>query len=654
MCGLVGFLNRKEGLNYEGIESQISAMTSAVRHRGPDGRGIWVDVEVGLALGHTRLAILDLTENGHQPMVSRSGRYVIVFNGEIYNHLDLRAQLQDGDVQQASWRGHSDTETLLAAIDLWGLEQTLKKSIGMFALVLWDRQGQVLYLARDRLGEKPLYYGWQKGAFLFASELKAIKTHLSFEGQIDRNAIALQLRFGYIPAPYSIYKGIKKLPPGCFLKLRLGGNSQSEVPIPYWSLEGVVKAGLDTPFAGSDEEAIKVLDGLLRNSVHQQMVADVPLGAFLSGGVDSSTVVALMQSQSSRRVKTFSIGYSEVGYNEAEYAKAVARHLGTDHTELYVTSRQALDVIPRLPSLYDEPFSDASQIPTFLVADMTRQHVTVALSGDGGDELFGGYNRYLGTHRWLSKLQALPVGLRKLGSKGLLSIRPMSWDRIGNTIAKIPGLKKNGLDLCNKMTKLAGVLRVENSSMAYQHFVNHWRQSSEVVLNAGERMTLLTDLTPNLNSIVEQMMFLDTLTYLPDDVLVKVDRASMGVSLESRVPILDHRVVEFAWRLPLHMKIRNGQGKWILRQILNQYVPNALIDRPKMGFGVPIDSWLRGPLRDWGENLLGESRLQQEGLFNPEPIRRKWKEHLSGHRNWQQDLWDVLMFQAWLEQEQLH
>lgn len=657
MCGLSGFVLGANCPTRTGMDSQIRAMVSTLRHRGPDDAGVWINAEVGIALGHSRLAVLDLSDNGHQPMVSKSSRYVIVFNGEIYNHIVLRAQLQDEQSQQVNWKGHSDTETLLAGVEAWGLEEALKKTIGMFALALWDRQEHTLYLARDRLGEKPLYYGWQKGVFLFGSELKAIKKHPSFVGEIDRNAITLLLRHSYIPGPYSIYKGVKKLPPGCFLKLSLGDGRLLEAelaePVPYWSFSDIVKSGLDCPFIGSDHDAIEALDSLLCSSVHQQMIADVPLGAFLSGGVDSSTIVALMQAQSLRRVKTFSIGYNETCYNEAEYAKGVAQHLGTDHTELYVSPQEALDVIPRLPLLFDEPFSDSSQIPTFLVAAMTRQHVTISLSGDGGDELFGGYNRYFGTQRWWDKIQTIPGWARRLTSFGLMSINLASWDRIGRSIGGCSGKEARWLNLGNDIVKLAGVLSVDNSSSLYRHFVSHWEQPGTVVINGNEPPTLVTNPPLALNSIVEQMMALDTLSYLPDDILVKVDRAAMGVSLETRVPLLDHRVAEFAWRLPLNMKIRKGQGKWILRQVLYKYVPKDLIERPKMGFSVPIDSWLRGPLRDWAESLLDESRLRQEGFFNPEPIRQRWKEHLSGRRNWQYHLWDILMFQAWLERERL-
>jgi len=641
------------------MDAQMRAMISALRHRGPDDAGVWLDTDAGIALGHSRLAILDLSENGHQPMVSVSGRHVIVFNGEIYNHVALRRQLQDAKSQPLNWRGHSDTETLLAGIEVWGLEETLRKASGMFALALWDRQERALYLARDRLGEKPLYYGWQNGVFIFGSELKAIKAHAAFEAEIDRNAIALLLRLSYIPGPYSIYKGVRKLLPGCFLRLAMGEKSMlpeatTAEPVAYWSFANVVEKGLDHPFAGSDGDAVEALDSLLRHSVQQQMVADVPLGAFLSGGVDSSTIVALMHLQSSRRVKTFTIGYNEASYNEAKFAKAVAQHLGTDHTELYVSPQQALDVIPRLPLLFDEPFSDVSQIPTFLVSALTRQHVTVSLSGDGGDELFGGYNRYIGTQRWWDRMQVIPRWTRRLLSHGLMSISPAGWDHVGRSVARFPGGGGRRLNLGNDISKLAGVLGVEGGAALYRHFVSHWAEPGAVVIAGNEPPTVVTNPPLDLKSIVEQMMALDTLSYLPDDILVKVDRAAMGVSLETRVPLLDHRVVEFAWQLPLHMKIRNGQGKWILRQVLYKYVPKELIERPKMGFGVPIDSWLRGPLRGWAESLLDESLLQREGFLNPAPIRQRWHEHLSGRRNWQYHLWDILMFQSWLEREQQH
>lgn len=655
MCGFAGFVELS-GFNSESAHVTAEKMGQAILHRGPDDSGVWLDVSAGLVLSHRRLSILDLSPAGHQPMFSVSGRYVIAFNGEIYNHLALRERIE-AKSGITCWRGHSDTETLLAAIESWGVEETLKQSIGMFAFALWDRQTRMLTLARDRMGEKPLYYGWQgqgqAAAFLFASELKALKAHPSFVGEIYRGALCLQLRHNYIPAPYSIYQGIHKLPPGHLLQLSLerGLAAPGILPQsrPYWSLDEVVKSGLSTPFAGSDGEAIAALDGLLRDAISRQMVADVPLGAFLSGGIDSSTVVALMQTQSTRPVRTFTIGFHEAGYNEAVHAKAVAQHLGTDHNELYVTPEQAMAVIPQLPALYDEPFSDSSQIPTYLISQLARKHVTVSLSGDAGDELFGGYNRYFGTPKWWRRISAIPLEIRRFISNQLSRPNPGTWDQIGQRIARFSANTERWLNFGNRMQKLTAVLRVENSSSLYRHFVSHWPKPADLVIGGGEPPTQITHTLFSLDNIVDQVMALDTVSYLPDDILVKVDRAAMGVSLETRVPFLDHRVVEFAWHLPSHMKIRDGQGKWILRQVLHKYVPKELIERPKMGFGVPIDSWLRGPLRDWAESLLDESRLRREGFFNPSPIRQKWAEHLSGQHNWQYHLWDVLMFQTWLE-----
>lgn len=648
MCGIAGFVVPLASTR-EPAESVLAHMTGAIAHRGPDDRGSWVDGEVGVALGHRRLSILDLSPAGHQPMMSPSGQYVIVFNGEIYNHLDLRSQL---DTQ---WRGHSDTETLLAAIEAFGVEEALKRCIGMFAFALWDRQARVLTLARDRMGEKPLYYGWQsKGsntAFLFGSELKALRGHPAFDGVIDRDAMCLQLRHGYIPAPHSIYRGIRKLLPGHFVQLRSEMMSSRQWPFSraYWSLADAIDTAQANRFAGNEQDAIAQLDDLLRDAVRRQMLADVPLGAFLSGGVDSSTIVSLMQAQSARPVKTFTIGFSEEGFNEAEYAKAVARHLGTDHSELYVSSQQARDVIPRLPALYDEPFSDPSQIPTLLVSALARRDVTVSLSGDGGDELFGGYYRYFETQRWRAQMDAIPQWVRRCSASVLLGVPRSTWGRIGTYMARLSGNHERWLNMANRGPKLAGVLRSRDISALYLYFLSHWLDPSEIVVGGSEPTTMVTDPPFLLRHPVEQMMAIDTVTYLPDDILVKVDRAAMAVSLETRVPLLDHRVIEFAWRLPHSMKVRDGQGKWILKQVLRKYVPDALIDRPKMGFGVPIDSWLRGPMRDWAESLLSQSRLRNEGFFDPEPIRRKWSEHLTARCNWQYLLWDVLMFQAWLE-----
>lgn len=650
MCGFTGFLGAEPSLHGVEPHALLAKMATTIVSRGPDDAGYWHD-QAGIGLAHRRLSILDLSPAGHQPMACSTGRYVIAFNGEIYNHLDLRRELQAGG-QAAQWRGHSDTETLLAGFVAWGVKATLERCIGMFAIALWDKKTHTLTLARDRMGEKPLYYGWQgqgeRSAFLFGSELKTLKAHPAFNSDIDRNALCLLMRHNYINAPHSIYQHIFKLPPGCLLTVSL---QQRDPHIePYWSFVQAAEFGVANPFAGTDAQAIDALETLLKSAVQQQMLADVPLGAFLSGGIDSSTVVALMQAQSSQPVKTFSIGFNEEGYNEAVHAKAVATHLGTDHTELYVTPQQALDVIPKLPSLYCEPFSDSSQIPTFLVSQLARQKVTVSLSGDAGDELFCGYNRYLLANNLWGRISRIPVGIRQLAAMGIGAISPAVWNRLLNPLQPVMPRSLRQANLGDKLHKGAGVLALQDIDALYAGLVTHW-EPSNLVLGAREPSTALRGSPVALYGLnnIERMMALDSISYLPGDILTKVDRAAMGVSLETRVPFLDHRVVEFAWRLPQHMKLRDNQSKWILRQVLYRHVPKALIERPKMGFGVPIDSWLRGPLRDWAESLLDESRLRQEGFFNPVPIRQKWAEHLSGKRNWQYLLWDVLMFQAWLE-----
>jgi asparagine synthase (glutamine-hydrolysing) len=637
MCGISGYFG-----GYNGGEKTLSLMGESLVHRGPDDSGIWIDETAEIGMSHRRLSILDLSPAGHQPMISHSGRNVIVFNGEIYNHLDLREKLKG-----TSFQGHSDTETLLRCIEEWGLESALKEAAGMFALALWDRKERLLYLARDRIGEKPLYYGWQgKGgnaSFLFGSELKALRAHPSFQSEINRDAITLFLRHNCIPAPYSIYQGISKLLPGTILSVSLD-NKEPNISS-YWSAEKVAKEGVETLYRGRDVDLLNDLEEVLQQSIKQQMVADVPLGAFLSGGIDSSLVVALMQQQSCRPVKTFTIGFSESGYNEADYAKAVAKHLKTEHTELYVSPDEAMNVIQQLPQLYDEPFSDSSQIPTFLVSNLAREHVTVSLSGDAGDELFCGYNRYILTQRLWNKLSLLPVSMRRILATILINISPSTWSNIFNFLS-------HG-NVGDKIHKAAGVLGTSTVDEFYLGLISHWNKPESVVVNSTEPRTLLTGNLSDLSYLdtVQKMMLLDLVTYLPDDILTKVDRAAMGVSLETRIPFLDHNVVEFAWRMPMKFKIRGGQSKWALRKILYKYVPKELLERPKMGFGVPIDSWLRGPLRDWAESLLDETRLRQEVYFNPAPIRKKWNEHLSGRRNWQYQLWDVLMFQAWLKSQ---
>jgi asparagine synthase (glutamine-hydrolysing) len=652
MCGIAGIFSGVADTNQNQLRHNATQMADAILHRGPDDGDVWIDDASKLALAHRRLSIVDLSAAGHQPMHSACGDYVFVFNGEIYNHLALRKELEVLGVVQ-SWRGHSDTETVLAGISYWGVKATIQKCIGMFAFALWDKKNRTLTLGRDRLGEKPLYYGWQGDAnvFLFGSELKALKAHPAFNATINRNALALFMRHSYIPAPYSIWQNIYKLQPGCLLTL---SNHQKEPVIDsYWSGKQVVENSLNSPFTGTPEQAVSKLEAILHDAISQQMLADVPLGAFLSGGVDSSTIVALMQAQSNQPVRTFSIGFNEAQYNEAEHAKAVAKHLGTQHTELYVTADDALNVIPNLPFLYDEPFSDCSQIPTFLLAKMARQHVTVALSGDAGDELFCGYNRYLIASKIWNKLSHLPVGLRRVISNGLTSISPNTWDCIASPLMGILPERFSLKNFGDKLYKGAGVLSSQTSTDVYLNLVSHWHDPARLVLNSTEPKTVLTtpDIQPKTVTDVERMMALDMLTYLPDDILTKVDRAAMGVSLETRVPFLDHRVVEFAWQLPLEYKFRSGVGKWTLRQVLYRHVPKDLIERPKMGFGVPIDDWLRGPLRDWAESLLDENRLKSEGFFNVEMVRQKWDEHLSKKRNWQYHLWDVLMFQAWLQEQ---
>lgn len=658
MCGIVGFVTR--GKNSGTAADSLQAMVASLRHRGPDDCGHWHDLHEGVALGHTRLSIVDLSPTGHQPMSSNSGRYVIVFNGEIYNFHQLAEELS---AVGHRFRGTSDTEVMLGAFEEWGFERSVAKFNGMFAFAVWDKIDRRLILGRDRMGVKPLYYGWTGDGFIFGSEIKPLEASPGFKGEINRDAVASLMRYSYIPAPHSIYKGIYKLSPGCLMMLgrddlickpadfspNPGGSFRAQ-PKQYWSAAQVKRDGPKSPFAGTDQEAISTLEELLKDSIKLRMISDVPLGAFLSGGIDSSIVVALMQAQSSIPVKTFTIGFNELTYNEAQHAKQVAEHIGTDHTELYLSEADAIGVIPQLPKLYDEPFSDCSQIPTYLVSKMARQTVTVSLSGDGGDELFGGYERYLWANKIWRSVQRIPSMVRRLAAKSIGILRPGQWDSIFSTMAPvIPRSYRVNLP-GHKLYKVSKVLRQPVTGDLYRQVISHWDAPEELVLGSTELRTLPlgTSIDEKYADFLQQMMFLDLVGYMPDDILVKVDRASMGVSLEAREPMIDYRIVELASTFPNSLKIRNGVTKWALRQVLYRYVPPALIDRPKMGFGVPIGNWLRGALRPWAEDLLNPTRLKQDGFFNVSIVRQKWEQHLSGAGNWQYHIWDLLMFQAWL------
>ncbi|HEY7685127.1 MAG TPA: asparagine synthase (glutamine-hydrolyzing) [Gemmatimonadales bacterium] len=647
MCGIAGFWN-PHGLNEDHARDILTGMTDAIRHRGPDDCGSWIDAASGIALGFRRLSILDLSPAGHQPMESETGRYAIIFNGEIYNFQELRRELLARGHQ---FRGRSDTEVLLAAVSAWGVEAALQRFNGMFAFALWDREHRTLHLARDRAGEKPLYYGWMGDTLLFGSELKALHAHPAFRGEIDRNALASFFRRGYVPGPYSIYLGIQKLPPGTFLTLRGDRPVAGIAPVAYWSAREVAERGVAEPFGGSAAEATEQLHELLRDAVKIRMESDVPLGAFLSGGIDSATIVALMQSQSPTPIKTFTIGFHDSKDNEANQAAAVARHLGTDHTELYVTPAEALAVIPRLPILYDEPFADTSQIPTFLVSELARQRVTVSLSGDAGDELFAGYRRHrLGSAIWRG-IRLLPLPLRRAVAAAL-SPNGNHPGSLAHTINRLTRGLTGKRSLTERLRQTADILPAQSTEAVYHYMMSYWKHPTEVVRGAREMLLPATDPKqwPNLRGVPEHtMMYLDLVAYLPGDILVKLDRASMGVSLEARVPLLDHRVIEFAWRTPLSFKLRGGVGKWVLRQVLDRYVPRHLVERPKHGFHMPIATWLTGPLRDWAEALLDERRLRDEAVLEPKVIRQKWAAHLSNETRWDYDLWTVLMFQAWNE-----
>ena len=647
MCGILGFLD-PQGVDAPTALALAERMGRTIQHRGPDDHGEWCDTEAGLVFGHRRLSINDLSPAGHQPMVSASGRYVLVLNGEIYNFLDLRKTLEANGYP---FSGHSDTEVALATFERYGLVDALARFVGMFALGLWDREERALYLARDRVGEKPLYYGNIAGAFVFASDLKAMREMPGWSQQIDRDALGLMMQHFYVPAPRTIYAGVRKLMPGSWLRIDATNCGVDAEPTRYWSAPELALAGRGSVRPSSPAAATEDLDALLRQTIRDKIISDVPLGAFLSGGIDSSTVVALMQAESMGKVKTFSIGFDESDFNEAHEAMRVAVHLGTEHTELYLSAEQALAVIPKIPELYSEPFADSSQIPTYLVSRLARQDVTVALSGDGGDELFGGYTRYAAAEAIWSQLNRLPRPLRHALGAAMAQLPPGRIDALMSPIKPLIPARWRYKQFGNKVHKFASICRSDDPMSVYRSLISMWERPSQVVIGASD-VDLLSEVPPgvaDIPSFTERMMLIDLLTYLPEDILVKVDRASMGESLEVRVPFLDHRVIEHAMRIPLEMKVRAGEGKWLLKQVLYRYVPQALVDRPKMGFGVPVDAWLRGPLRDWGEDLLARDHLVDDGFFYPDEVRTRWQEHLAGKADWASLLWPILMFQAWFE-----
>jgi asparagine synthase (glutamine-hydrolysing) len=649
MCGIAGFFTAKLPPDAAQV---LRRMNDTIAHRGPDAQGHWLDPARGIGLAHRRLAIVDLSEEGRQPMRSASGRYTVVFNGEIYNFLIIRAELEKLGHR---FRGHSDTEVMLAAFEEWGVAQSLPRFIGMFAFALWDSERNELTLVRDRLGKKPLYYSLSQAGLLFGSELKALRAYPGFAAPIDRPALTLLLRHCYIPAPLTIYEGVSKLEAAHLIRFAVRQHSIVAIERQcYWSAAEVQAQASADPCLLSPDEAANQLEDLLRDAVRLRMIADVPLGAFLSGGIDSSLIVALMQSLSSLPVRTFTIGFNEDAYNEARYAKAVARHLGTDHTETYLTPKETLAVIPQLPRLYDEPFADSSQIPTALVCAMARQHVTVALSGDGGDEAFAGYSRYAQALNICARLSRTPSFVLRAASRSIPHVPMTVWERLSQLAPPISVLRRRTDGFGYRMLRLADRMGCKTPQDLYRHLMSYWLAPMKLVLDGGEPRTVLTDArrTNSLGEFAEQMMLLDTLSYLPDDILVKVDRASMAVALEVRAPLLDHRVLEFAWRLPLSMKLQESRGKVVLRAVLQRYLPRELFERPKTGFAVPINQWLRGPLRDWAENLLDEQQLRREGYLNPVPIRNVWQSLLRGSSEWAYGgelLWSVLMFQAWLE-----
>lgn len=652
MCGIAGLL--RPGASGNEWRRWLTAMSDRMEHRGPDDEGIWYDTGAGVGLSHRRLSVIDPSPAGRQPMRSASGRFVIVYNGEIYNYRHLRGRLQLSD---AELRGHSDTEVLVQSLEERGVEATARASVGMFAYAAWDRQERALHLVRDRIGVKPLYWGEVGGAVAFASELSAIRKLPEFTGEIDRDALALYLRHGYVPAPHTIYRGIRKLEPGRALTFtRRDDDTLRRKERTYWSLAEARARGRETPFEGSDAEAVDRLEELLTRSVRSRTVADVPLGAFLSGGVDSTTVVALLQSVLDRPARTFTIGFREDAYDEASHAHAVAEHLDTEHTELVLEAKEARAIIPELPHMHGEPFADPSQIPTFLVSRLARRDVTVSLSGDGGDELFAGYNRYGRARELWSKVAAVPRPLRRTAAGVFRAVPDRVWDTVPGWISGALSRYGRQGPLSHKLNRAAGLLECESPADLYREMFRYW--SVEDRLLAGEEGAGSPPAGPDGRGRIEWpggardftdwMTYADAVTYLPDDILAKVDRASMAVGLEARVPLLDHRVVEFAFSLPTRLRVREGTTKWVLREVLARHLPEPLLRRDKQGFGMPVGRWLRGPLRAWAEELLAEERLRASPYLRAEPVRRRWEEHLSGRIDWRYHLWTVLMLQHWL------
>lgn len=643
MCGITGYISRYEIVN----KNKVLKMAKAISKRGPDSFGSWYDQKIGVALAHRRLSIIDTSEAGHQPMKSKNGRYTISFNGEIYNFKELKKELNSSGYE-LTWEGHSDTEVLLAQIQIYGLQKTLKKINGMFALALWDSEKRILSLARDRIGEKPLYYGMNKGSFIFGSELKALKAFDEASLEIDRNSLANYLRHAYIPDPQSIYLGIKKLIPGHYVEFNFEKFQISE-PISYWNLFDY--ASHNNKIKNIDKSSDFFLNELkkrLTKSVELRMISDVPIGAFLSGGLDSSIIVSIMQSISNKPINTFTIGFNDQGYNEAKSAKEISNFLGTNHTELYITPEKTLDTVSKLPRTWDEPFADSSQIPTLLLSELTSRTVKVALSGDGGDELFCGYNRYSQGYSIYKFLRKFPDIITKSLSKSLKTINPQNIDKL---ISLMPR-KYQYPAIGDRLNKLADVILYSKDLEFYKSLISIFQSPSQLLISGVEELNLLSEPQkwPNTSDFRELMMYLDMHTYLPGDILTKVDRASMAYSLEARVPFLDHELIEWVWSIPFEMKLRKGKSKWLIRELLSHYLPNKLTERPKMGFGIPIEYWLAGPLKDWAENLLSEENIKKQGLFNSKIVLNFWEEHKSGKRRWHHQLWTILMACSWAEE----